>query len=124
MKTPQLNLMSYDDILEYAISAYIIEFGEDKYKTVINKVISSKKISKFINSEKYKDIPPVAMDFIYCLNEIPFFIFSRGQTQAVAALIALQKWNEEINYHKNLLSVEELRLIAINILDKTRKSFF
>lgn len=50
--------------------------------------------------------------------------FSRGQTQAVAALIALQIWNEEVNTQQFLLSEEGLRLRAENILEESKVTFF
>jgi len=116
--------MSYDEILEYVISAYIREFGERKFKTVLDKIMTSNKISGLISTAKYKRVPPGSKDFLYYLNEIPYFIFSRGQTQAVAALIALQRWNEEVNSQQYLLSEDSLRLRAVNILEESKVTFF
>ncbi len=124
MDFTQLSFMNYDEILEYVISAYIREFGERKFKTVLKKIMTSNKISRLISTAKYKNIPPGSKDFLYCLNEIPYFIFSRGQTQAVAALIALQKWNEEVNSQQCLLTKEELKLRAMNIIDESKVTFF
>ena len=39
MNLTQLSIMSYEEILEYVISAYIREFGERKFKTVLNKIM-------------------------------------------------------------------------------------
>ena len=124
MNLTKLNLMSYDEILEYVISAYIREFGERKFKIVLDKIMTSNKISGLISTAKYKGVPPGSKDFLYSLNEIPYFIFSRGQTQALAALIALQRWNEEVNSQQFLLSDEGLRLRAINILEESKVTFF
>jgi len=124
MNLTHLSLMSYDEILEYVISAYIREFGERKFKTVLDKIMTSNKISGLISTAKYKRVPPGSKDFLYYLNEIPYFIFSRGQTQAVAALIALQRWNEEVNSQQYLLSEDSLRLRAVNILEESKVTFF
>lgn len=124
MNLTQLSLMSYDEILEYVISAYIREFGERKFKTVLDKIMTSNKISGLISTAKYKGVPPGSKDILYSLNEIPYFIFSRGQTQALAALIALQRWNDEVNSQQYLLSEEGLRLRAVNILEESKVTFF
>ena len=116
--------MSYDEILDYVISEYIREFGERKFKTVLNKIMTSNKISGLISTVKYKGVSPGSMDFLYCLNGILYFVFSRGQTRAVAALIALQRWNEEVNFQQYLLSEEGLRLRAVNILEESKIAFF
>ncbi len=116
--------MEYSEILEYVISAYIREFGDSKFKTVLDKVMTSNKISGLISTVKYKEVAPGSKDFLYCLNEIPYFIFSRGQTQALAALIALQRWNEEVNSQQFLLNDEGLRLRAVNIIEESKVTFF
>ncbi len=124
MNLTQLSLMNFNEILEYVTLAYIREFGERKFKTVLEKVMTSNKISGLISTAKYKGVSPGSKDFLYCLNEIPYFIFSRGQTQALAALIALQRWNEEVNSQQFLLSEESLRLRAVNILEESKVTFF
>ena len=124
MNLTQFILMDYSEILDYAITSYIREFGERKFKTVLNKVMTSNKISGLISTAKYKGVPPDSKDLLYCLNEIPYFIFSRGQTQAVAALIALQRWNEEVNSQQFLLSEDGLRLRAVNILEESKVTYF
>ena len=124
MNLQQLHSLDYDEILEYFVTAYIREFGERKFKTVLDKIMTSNKISGLISTAKYKGVAPGSKDFLYCLNEIPFFIFSRGQTQAVGALIALQRWNEEVNSQQFLLTDEGLKLRAVNILEESKVTFF
>jgi hypothetical protein len=124
MNLIQLHNFGYGEILEHAITSYVREFGERKFKTVLDKIMTSNKISGLISTAKYRGVPPGSKDFLYCLNEIPYFIFSRGQTQAVAALIALQRWNEEVNSQQFILNDEGLRLRAVNILEESKATFF
>ena len=123
MNLSLIHTLDYEEILEYVISYYIREFGERKFKTILDKVMTSNKISGLISTAKYKAVPPGSKDFLYCLNEIPYFIFSSGQTQAVAALIALQRWNEEVNSQQFLLNLEGLQLRAINIIEESKWTF-
>ncbi len=124
MNLQQLQSFNYDEILEYFVSAYIREFGERKFKTILDKIMTSNKISGLISTAKYKGIAPGSKDFLYSLNEIPYFILSRGQTQAVAALIALQRWNDEVNSQQFLLTEAGLRLRALNIIEESKVTFF
>lgn len=123
MNLQQLNLMSYDEIIEHVVSMYIREFGDRKFRRILDKIMTSNKISGLIRTVKNKGVPPGSKDFLYCLNEIPFFIFSSGQTQATASLIALQRWNQEVNANQCLLSEEGLKLRAVNILEESRVTF-
>lgn len=62
--------------------------------------MTSNKIPGLIGKDKYKGLPPGSNDFIYCLNSIPFFMIPSCQTKAIAAPIALQRCNEEVNIYK------------------------
>jgi hypothetical protein len=123
MSIGNLNHMNYDDIISYVVTSYIREFGERKFNTVLEKIMTSNKISGLISTAKFKGLPPGSKDFLYSLNEIPYFIFATGQTQAVAALLALQRWHEEVNVIQFLLSEDDLKLRAINILKECKHSF-
>jgi len=124
MNLTQIRHLDYQGIVEYVITSYIREFGERKFATILEKIMTSNKISGLISTAKFKGVPPGSKDILYCLNEIPYFIFSRGQTQAAAALIALQRWNEEVNSYQFLLDEDGLRLRAINILEESKYTFF
>ena len=122
MNMKDISSLSYFEILEFVIFSYSREYGEIKFKKIFEKVMTSNKISGLISTVKYKGLPPGSKDFLYCLNEIPFFIFSSNKTQALAALIALQRWNEEVNSQEFLLSEDGLRLRALNILNESKVS--
>jgi len=124
MNTSIIDTLEYHEIFEITMNSYIKEFGERKFRKIFNKMMTSNKISGLISTARHKGVPPGSKDFLYSLNEIPYFIFSRGQTQAVAALIGLQRWNEEVNIHQMLLDGEGLKLRAINILKECRKMSF
>lgn len=124
MNLQNLYLMDYEEILELFFSYYIKQYGEIKFKTILDKVMTSNKISGLISTARYKNVPPGYNDILYCLNEIPYFIFSRGQTQAVAALIALERWNNEVNSTLYLLDQSGLKLRAIKIIEESKVTFF
>lgn len=114
---------SYDEIFEFIIDSYIREFGERKFNSILNRVMTSNKISGMISTLKFNALPPGSKDFLYCLNSIPYFMFSSGQSQALAAILGLQRWNEEVNSHQYLLNEEGLKLRAINILEESKITF-
>lgn len=124
MNTAYMYSLEYEEIIDLFISSYIKEFGELKFKTILDKVMTSNKVSGLISTARYKGVPPGYNDILYCLNEIPYFIFSRGQTQAVAALIALERWNDEVNSNQFLLDQSGLKLRAIKILEESKVTFF
>jgi hypothetical protein len=124
MNTEYLQYLSYETILEQVFSSYIKEFGERKFNSILDKIKNSNKIQRLINLSIEKQSPPGSMDFLYLMNEIPFFIFSRGQTQAVGALVALMRWNQDVNSTHLLLTEEGLKIRAIKILEESKATFF
>lgn len=119
-----IQTLDYENILDYYISGYIREFGERKFKTVFDKIMTSNKISGLISTARYRRVAPGSKDYLYCINEIPYFIFCKGQTQAAAALIALHRWNEEVNSSQYLLNAEGLRIRAVNIIEESKVTFY
>ena len=124
MDRMQINSLDYEELVKFFISLYVKEFGERKFNTIYQKVMTSDKISGLISTSRFKSMPPGSNNFLYCLNEIPYFIFSRGQTQAVAGLIALERWNIEVNSDLFLVSDEGLRVRALGILEESKVTFF
>jgi len=124
MNLTEIDSLGFDEIIDYAISSFKREFGERKFNTVHNKITTSKKVTALIEATKIRGVPPGAYDFLHCVNEMPYFIFSRGQTQAVGALLALQKWNLEVNILNHMLNEEELRLRAIKIIKGSEPTMF
>lgn len=116
--------LDYEDILLHNFNSYSREFGERKFKNVVDKVTTSNKIKKLNTYLKFHNLVPSSTEIIACLNEIPYFIFSRGQTQALAGLIVLQMWNDEVNRHTNQFSNGELKAVAIMILEECKASSF
>jgi hypothetical protein len=119
-----LENLNYEELLEFYINSYIKEFGERKFQVIFEKIMTSNKISGLISKSRYKRIAPNFKDYIYSLNEIPYFIFARGQTQALAALIALERWNNEVNSEMRLKYDNDLRLIAITIINECKVTYF
>lgn len=115
--------LGYEELIEFYATSYMREFGERKFRTVVEKVMTSNKISGLISTSRFKGVAPNHKDFLYCLNEIPYFIFSRGQTQALGALIALQRWNEEVNSQLRLRYENDLRLIALSIINESKSTY-
>lgn len=65
MNLTQLSYMTFDEILEYVISSYIREFRERKFKTILDKIMTSNKISGLISTAKGNisptKCPPIEM---------------------------------------------------------------
>lgn len=108
-KIIEIEELSYLQLLSDVVNSYKTEFGERKFKKVLNEVLNSIKIKKmFIEFEKLnKPINP--KDVLYCLNTIPYFIFSRGQTLTLGAILTIQLWNEKVNHEYWLLKPIELK---------------
>jgi len=102
--------------------AFIREYGERKYRKVYSKVYSSNKIRNLVCQSQYKQLSPNKNDFLYCLNEIPYFIFSRADTLAMGAILAFELWQNSVNQDYLFLDENKLEKLFEDIIrdcDKT-----
>lgn len=69
-------------------------------------------------------VVPTEKDFLYCLNEIPYFIFSKADTLALGGLLSLERWNSLCNSKYFIATQDNLKDIAINIIRDCNKTKF
>jgi hypothetical protein len=100
---------------------FIKEYGERKYRKIFLKVHTSNKIRNLINQSLYKRMAPNKNDFLYSLNEIPFFIFSRADTLAMGALLSLELWHTTLNQNYSFLNEFELNNLFEAIIEDCDK---
>lgn len=96
---------------------YIRHHGRDKFTKVLVKVMSANKPNKLIALSKIHRTIPTAKIFLACICETPYFLFSSNETQAFAALLLLNRWDEEVNRDIDALDDEELISIGIDIFN-------
>ena len=116
--------LSYEELIEDYFETFLIEFGKRKFEKIHRKVFTSNKISNLIFISNQRMIAPNINDFLYSINEIPFFIFSKSETLALGALLALERWNLECNKNLNLIDKDELKNTAVKILIDCKKLKF
>lgn len=116
--------LNYEEFIEDYFETFSIEFGKRKFEKIYRKVFTSNKISNLIFISNQSMVPPNKNDFLYSLNEIPFFIFSKADTLALGALLALERWNIECNKNLNLLDTDDLKNTAVKILIDCKKLKF
>ena len=121
--------MSYIEIYNEVTSSYKQKYGIDKMNDILYEIMNSNAISELIQSKKYKGVSPNVKDFIYCLNGMPFFILKNDITLATGAIVALERWNLEINHFhqitgKFLLDNDGLKVLAVSTLQDAANSKF
>ena len=102
MNLSNIKFMSYIEIYNEVTTSYKEKYGIDKMNDLLEEIMNSDKISELIQQKTYKGVSPNVKDFIYCLNGIPFFILKKDITLATGAIIALERWNLEINHHSHI----------------------
>jgi hypothetical protein len=101
--------MLYYELLTNITNSYKTEFGERKFEKVVSEVLNSKTIQKLLIEFQNKNKPINPADVLYVLNTISYFLFSRGQTATIGAILTIQLWNERANQGYKILSPNELR---------------
>jgi hypothetical protein len=116
--------LTYDEFIEDYFETFAIEYGKRKFEKIYRKIQTSNKISNLIYLSNQRLVVPNKGDFLYSLNVIPFFTFSKAETLALGALLALERWNQECNKSLFLIDDDELKNIAIKILIDCKKLKF
>ena len=104
--------------VEKFISFYIKSYGEEKFNAIKNKIDNSNKVKKFLGKSSSDKIILLRDDFVFTINEIPYFIFSHPKTSTMGAILALRKWNDEINSQLFLASDFQVLKVLNDIIDK------
>jgi hypothetical protein len=108
--------LTYEELVTNFSQIFINKNGKAKYMKIYKKVRTSSKVSNFIYKSLQWQAVPAPFDYLGCLNEIPYFIFARLETTALAAIISLERWNAEVNSKLILCDDQKLRELAERIL--------
>jgi hypothetical protein len=114
---------NYKNVVDSYAIRYAGAFGQDKALAVNKRIMTSNKISGLIARSRHHGYSPSHLDYLHTINTIPYFIFSRGQTQALAALLALDRWHVEVNMQLNLLSPDSMLTRAELIIQECKDTY-
>ena len=78
--------------------------------------MTSSKVSNLIYKSSKGSFAPTANEYLGGLHSIPFFIFSKPETIALAGLISLERWNQEVNIKRQLVDDGDLKNTLVQIL--------
>ena len=121
-----LNMESktYEEIMESFMVYYRNKYGQEKIKTIYEKVMTSDKISGLISKARFRGFPPGSQDYVLVVSSIPYFMFASSQTLAMASLFSLSKWDGEANANNEYLNDSGMKLRAMNIINELKVSFW
>jgi hypothetical protein len=122
-RTSMLERLSYEQIQTLFTETYIKDLGETKFIKIAEKVLTSNKISGLISRSTYQNTQVTSKDILYTINSILYFTFTSNRNQALAGLLTLQRWNNEVNSDYILATGERLKLTAIEIIKDLKASF-
>lgn len=117
MDTRHLVSLSYDQMLEYVLNHYIKHNGQEKAAKLVRKVYSSDSLSGLISRSRLFSFAIEAKHIVGKVNAIPFFLFSNGDTLLTASMVVLERWNSEVNENYRIASDEELKNMAVDIVN-------
>ncbi|WP_028890803.1 hypothetical protein [Tenacibaculum sp. 47A_GOM-205m] len=115
--------LPYDEMIDLIVELFKKEYGERKFLKILSKIQSSNKVSKLIEEASKQNVVPNQKDYLYCINTIPFFIFSSGQTQSLGAILALELWREKVNVHSQIANEFTLKNIVYGIVEESESTF-
>ncbi|MFW5983211.1 MAG: hypothetical protein ACOCQ4_01825 [bacterium] len=100
---------------------YSNQKGPEKLKKVEGKIYASKKIRRLIQQSQQKMLSPNKNDFLYSVNEIPFFILSKKDTIFMGVVCAFELWHKTINTSYQYMDEFSLNRTFEEILNDFKK---
>lgn len=113
----------YTELIQKFSNIYIEQCGRLEYDNILKKISNSNSFSKMNSSSKLNRTWVNEKSIIGPLLLIPYFMFKGGYAQYLASLIALERWNQEVNKFTKVQSNRELADVAISMyhyISKTR----
>lgn len=107
----------YYEIIERFSKIYRERFGVHKYEEIVNRIQTSKTFSKLNVDSRLKRTWLNDVSITGHMLLIPYFLFKGGYTQFLACLLALERWNQEVNAHTQVQDERELADISISIFN-------
>jgi hypothetical protein len=107
----------YYEIIERFSMIYRERFGMHKYEEIVNRIQTSKTFSKLNEDSRLKRTWLNDVSITGQMLLIPYFLFKGGYTQFLACLLALERWNQEVNAHTQVQDERELADISISIFN-------
>lgn len=116
-------IYDYNSIREEFIKIFIIQCGNLKYEDIRKRIGSSNNFNKMIKNSRLNKTLVNDKSILGALLTIPHFMFKGGYTQFLGSLLALEKWNQEVNKFTRVQSEEDLKFVSIEMflyIDRTR----
>ncbi len=125
LKNYYQNIESSDffDMRDDFINIFLLQCGQLKFEDIGKKIYTSNSFNKLINRTLLNRSQVDDKSIIGCLLLIPYFMFKDGYSQYLASIIALDRWNTEVNMFTQVINETELKNLIVKIFlyfDKTK----
>lgn len=100
------------------LTDYRIEFGERKFRKLISEVSDAKRFNIFIQECITTGVLPNPIDFYSCVMNSILYSFSGKYKLIAAALLLLNRWNDEVNANQRLLNEYDLDNFAKRLIQE------
>lgn len=97
---------------------FIKRNGYEKYNKVCDKIIGSSKLRSLIDMSKFRQVIPSETDFSIAVTSTFYFSFRGFEVTAMAVLISIKQWNDEVNSSLFLCSDDRINAIASSSLQR------
>ena len=101
---------------------FIHNHGQAKFETVQQKVLKAKSIAQLKTLSLQQSTDPSQADFGAAIHSITYFIFSSGDTCAMAEFIATKHWDETVNNQYEFCDEDGMYGKGKSILNKWHKT--
>jgi hypothetical protein len=95
---------------------FIKEFGEIKLRKVTSKIENSSIVMNYLVKLQEINTSPYFEDITATVMKIPYFMFAKKETIAMASLVVLDIWNRRLNLNNMHLSDYEFESLVIKVL--------
>lgn len=109
---------TFDETFEEYKDYFIKRNGYMKYNKVCDNIIGSSKLRSLIDMSKFRQVVPSETDFSIAVTSTFYFSFRGFEVTAMAVLISIKHWNDEVNSLLYLCPDDRVNAIASKSLHR------
>ncbi|RZA02862.1 MAG: hypothetical protein EOP47_05145 [Sphingobacteriaceae bacterium] len=81
---------------------FVQEFGTNKADEIIDKINKAERVTRYVGTIVARGLNPTASEITSLLNNIPYFIFSKGETLCFASVGVFLMWQKSLNERETI----------------------
>jgi hypothetical protein len=106
----------FEELVEKFTYDFISEYGNKALRKINSKIENSRSVRMYLIKLQEINVEPHPKDLIVTIMNMPFFMMAHREKVAMASILLLLKWNNELNRNSKIADSNVLTIIFRDVL--------